>query len=91
MTTRDIAASFKLFVTDDTKTKLQSCEFVKCVMRLLYAPDEKDYRLQETMDNNHEEVISTNEAVRHENASGVGAVLLNRGRPCLQDEEIERV
>ncbi|CAA7057295.1 unnamed protein product [Microthlaspi erraticum] len=82
------AASFKFFVTDNTKRKLESCEVVKCGMSLLYAPDENDYRLQETLGNDLEEVIATNEADQHENASDE-AVLLKRGRHCLQDEEIE--
>ncbi|CAE6218382.1 unnamed protein product [Arabidopsis arenosa] len=80
------AASFKFFVNDDSKRKLGSCEVVKCGMSLLYAPDESDYRLQETLENNLEEVTSINEADRHENGLDE-AVLLKRRNFFLKDEE----
>ncbi|XP_019096050.1 PREDICTED: inactive disease resistance protein RPS4-like [Camelina sativa] len=81
------AASFKFFVSDDNKRKLGSCEVVKCGMSLLYAPDEIDYRLQETLENNLNEVISIKEANQHENGSGE-AVLPKRRHSFLKDEEI---
>lgn len=82
------AASFKFFVTDDSKRKLGSCEVVKCGMGLLYAPDESNYRLQETLENNLKEVTSIHEADRHENGSGE-AVLLKRRNSFLKDEEVK--